>query len=183
MPSSKGSSLPRDRTQVSRIEPETVMSPALAGGFFTTSATWEAQDKAYSQWNSSIVLSCRIPEVQKPSFILSIVSFSPSRQCFSWYNPVSVPGLFWAGCRTVSLGCNCPVAGVETPAFSAVWIDWGSTISLVSGSVLPFLLNNFFFFPCISLFSHFTISSKEKPGHIFFLPHGYPVAQNRLLKR
>ena len=49
MPSSKGSSLPRDRTQVSRIEPETLMSPASAGGFFTTSATWEARDKACSQ--------------------------------------------------------------------------------------------------------------------------------------
>ena len=35
MPSSRGSSWPRDRTHVS-------MSPALAGEFFTTSATWEA---------------------------------------------------------------------------------------------------------------------------------------------
>ena len=25
------------------IEPESLMSPALAGGFFTTGATWEAQ--------------------------------------------------------------------------------------------------------------------------------------------
>ena len=36
MPSSRGSSQPRDRTRVS-------VSPALAGGFFTTSTTWEAQ--------------------------------------------------------------------------------------------------------------------------------------------
>ena len=36
MPSSKGSSQPRDRTYVS-------MSPALAGRFFTTSANWKAQ--------------------------------------------------------------------------------------------------------------------------------------------
>ena len=35
MPSSRGSSRRRDQTHVS-------MSPALAGGFFTTSATWEA---------------------------------------------------------------------------------------------------------------------------------------------
>ena len=27
-----------------RIEPTSLMSPALAGGFFTTSATWEAPD-------------------------------------------------------------------------------------------------------------------------------------------
>ena len=33
-PSSRASSQPRDRTV-------SVMSPALAGGFFTTSATWE----------------------------------------------------------------------------------------------------------------------------------------------
>ena len=35
MPSSRGSSQPRDQTHVS-------MSSALAGGFFTTNATWEA---------------------------------------------------------------------------------------------------------------------------------------------
>ena len=35
MPSHRGSSQPR-------IEPMSLMSPALAGGFFTTSATWEA---------------------------------------------------------------------------------------------------------------------------------------------
>ena len=33
MPSSKGSSQPRDQTHIS-------MSPALAGGFFTANATW-----------------------------------------------------------------------------------------------------------------------------------------------
>ena len=35
MPSSRASSLPRD-------EPTSPVAPALAGGFFTTSATWEA---------------------------------------------------------------------------------------------------------------------------------------------
>ena len=35
MLSSRGSSRPRDRTM-------SLMSPALAGGFFTASATWEA---------------------------------------------------------------------------------------------------------------------------------------------
>ena len=34
MPSSRGSSPPRGRTRISK-------SPALAGGFFTTSASWE----------------------------------------------------------------------------------------------------------------------------------------------
>ena len=29
------------------IEPMSLMSPALAGGFFTTIATWEAQDVLY----------------------------------------------------------------------------------------------------------------------------------------
>ena len=31
----------------SGIEPTSLMSPALAGGFFTTSATWEAQDALF----------------------------------------------------------------------------------------------------------------------------------------
>jgi len=35
VPSSRGSSQYRDQTRI-------LMSPALAGGFFTTSATWEA---------------------------------------------------------------------------------------------------------------------------------------------
>ena len=34
------------------IEPESPMSPALAGGFFTTSATWEAQTQAYESKDS-----------------------------------------------------------------------------------------------------------------------------------
>ena len=38
--SSGGSSQPRD-------QPSSPMSPALAGGFFTTSATWEAQICVY----------------------------------------------------------------------------------------------------------------------------------------
>ena len=38
MPSSRGSSWPRDQTRVS------YGLPALAGGFFTTSATWEAKE-------------------------------------------------------------------------------------------------------------------------------------------
>ena len=37
MPSSRDSNLPN-----SGIKPASLMSPAFAGGFFTTSATWEA---------------------------------------------------------------------------------------------------------------------------------------------
>ena len=40
MPSSRGSSRPR-------IELVSLMSPALTGGFFTTSAIWEAQGSVY----------------------------------------------------------------------------------------------------------------------------------------
>ena len=42
MPSSRGSSQPRNQTHIS-------MSPALAGVFFTTSATWEAQNYHMTQ--------------------------------------------------------------------------------------------------------------------------------------
>ena len=38
------------------IEPESLMSPALAGGFFTTCATWEAQGKFSSaQFGCSVM--------------------------------------------------------------------------------------------------------------------------------
>ena len=30
------------------LEPECLVSPALAGGFFTTSATWETQENNYT---------------------------------------------------------------------------------------------------------------------------------------
>ena len=42
MPFSKGSSQPRDRTHISQ-------SPALAGGFFTTSPSWQTPKCAYTQ--------------------------------------------------------------------------------------------------------------------------------------
>ena len=38
----------------SGIEPASLMSPALAGGFFTTSATWEAHDDAGSLQNGEL---------------------------------------------------------------------------------------------------------------------------------
>ena len=51
------------------IEPDSLMSPALAGEFFTTSATWEAQDENHTaskmvyrwEWLSTPVLPWRIP--------------------------------------------------------------------------------------------------------------------------
>ena len=46
MPSSRGSSQPR-------MEPESLTSPALTGGFFTTSATWEAHYIYYLQSNNN----------------------------------------------------------------------------------------------------------------------------------
>ena len=49
MPSPKGSSRPRDQT------PMSLMSPALAGEFFTTSPTWEAHIYMYIYVNSALV--------------------------------------------------------------------------------------------------------------------------------
>ena len=45
MPSSRGSSKSRDQTRVP-------VSPALADGFFTTSATWESRPRGISQMGS-----------------------------------------------------------------------------------------------------------------------------------
>ena len=48
MSSSRGSSQPRDRTSVSYV-------PALAGGFFTTSATWEALQQIQANANTESI--------------------------------------------------------------------------------------------------------------------------------
>ena len=47
MPSSRGSSQPKDQTQVS------LMLPALAGRFFSTSVTWEPHCARCFMWNTS----------------------------------------------------------------------------------------------------------------------------------
>ena len=51
------------------IEPESLMSPALAGGFFTTSTTWEARGHADQILNC---LSCNTLENEK-EVLLTIV--------------------------------------------------------------------------------------------------------------
>ena len=59
MPSSRGYSQPRNQTQVS------LMSPALAGRFFTTSTTWEAPIyQHYCQMSSSIQKTTSAPPHQ-----------------------------------------------------------------------------------------------------------------------
>ena len=62
MPSSKGSSQPRDRSEVS-------ISPALAGEFFTTSTTWED------------TYLCQAPPEKAPEIVLD--DGRPSR-CSLW---------------------------------------------------------------------------------------------------
>ena len=53
MPSSRGSHRPR-------VKPTSLMPPALAGMFFTTSSTWEALNGGYLHINISIYISIHI---------------------------------------------------------------------------------------------------------------------------
>ena len=53
MPSSIVSSQPRDQTCKCLL-----MSPALAGGFFTTGATWEAHIVLYITLNIILLIPC-----------------------------------------------------------------------------------------------------------------------------
>ena len=65
-----------------RIEPASLMSPALAGRFFTTSATWEAREMAMAwiKWNE----------------ICSLVSDSMLR--YGLYSPLNSPRPeYWRG--------------------------------------------------------------------------------------
>ena len=50
------------------IEPASLMSPALAGGFLNASATWEAQEMA----TCSCVLTWRIPWREEPGRLQSV---------------------------------------------------------------------------------------------------------------
>ena len=69
MPSSRGSSQPRDRTHVSYIS-------SLAGGFFTTSANWEALlDKIRDCKDPSVVTCLRRWFPSVPSFLLYLGHF------------------------------------------------------------------------------------------------------------
>ena len=54
------------------IEPAFLMSPALAGGFFTTSATWEAQDLSVAAAAAKSLQSCPTlpPHIRQPTRFL-----------------------------------------------------------------------------------------------------------------
>ena len=76
IPFSRGSSRPRDRTHVS-------MSPALVGGFFITSATWEAP--------FSLTLTFSLGEKSQPYFHRStqivqdnLPYLNSTRRCFNY---------------------------------------------------------------------------------------------------
>ena len=73
------------------IEPSSLVSPALAGGFFTTSATWEAiyiythiwrhKRRGFNPWVGNIplathsrILAWRIPWTEEPGSLRSIGS-------------------------------------------------------------------------------------------------------------
>ena len=71
MPSSRGYSHPR-------IEPTSLKSPALTGGFFTTSATWAAQGGLQAQLKPGICLSHFISAFLPSLWFLSRLAF-PSR--------------------------------------------------------------------------------------------------------
>ena len=74
MPSSRGSSQPRDQTQIS-------LSPALANGFFTTSATWKAEQSANEEGNfvSSFLLELSLDPID----LLGKITFIHLQSCQS----------------------------------------------------------------------------------------------------
>ena len=83
-PSSRGSSWPRDRIQG-------FISPAFAGGFFTTSATWETPFLVYqkpkpviSYWSEMLtVLTLMSPPSPQPPKMLPVTRFHQVAPSFS----------------------------------------------------------------------------------------------------
>ena len=98
MPSSTGSSQLKDRTHI-------LMSPALAGQFFTTSATWEAPS-----WLSS--LNCGN---------LFSHSFTGQKSKIRVWAGL-VPSESQRG-RSSVFGCGCPSASVSSPCPPSVCPD------------------------------------------------------------
>ena len=64
------------------IEPTSLKSPALAGGFFTTSASWEAWSSSMAACNLSPPYLPPTQEVSSPSGPASLLSLSTSLECF-----------------------------------------------------------------------------------------------------
>ena len=72
------------------IEPVSLMSPALAGGFFTTGATWEAQNIPGTERNQSLEsATCRGCQYQIVSLSLRANYFCPNSLLLHLLHPRS----------------------------------------------------------------------------------------------
>ena len=96
--------------------------------------------------HSEIALSFSFVETQKPRSLPSFCPLFPPAQPGS-VSPGVILSLFLASTELAAgqslyvwlsshTHTHTPVAGVDTPAFLTLCIDWGCTISLVSGSIL-----------------------------------------------
>ena len=80
------------------IDPTSLSSPALAGGFFITSATWEVQEAR---------------ECEGSSFFLRIILF-----IYLWLCWVFVAAQAFSSCGKQGLLSSCSVAGFSLHGFS-----------------------------------------------------------------
>lgn len=129
------------------------------------------KNSALSQLNSSVVQSCRIQEVQQPSFIPPsfLCLCSSDWQCLCWYNLISISSFCWDGrlspwvtLQPLYQTCSVTpsVSSLEQTFSSlAMWLGWEFSKSSSSGS---FLLNN-----CFSVPLHFPTSNWAETNHSF----------------
>ena len=99
LPSSRGSSWPRDQTHP-------LTSPALTDGFFTTSTSWEA-----------------LSEVHQPVILLKL---STSRTLMLWSKPSSLSFIFYKGYPILPDNLDCSVVPRYASSFhvSASLLLW-----------------------------------------------------------
>ena len=108
MPSFRGSSWPR-------IEPASLMSPALAGRFFTTSTTWEDQTHGYRGKRGRYIVKLGLCNPSMCMLVCMCVLVTQS--CPTLCNPMdwSPPGSFVHGDspgKNAGVGCHFLLQGI-----------------------------------------------------------------------
>ena len=141
MPSSRGSSQPRDQTHIGYVS-------SIVGWFFTTSTTWEAPTSLFNSvqllshvplfatpWTAARQASLSVTNSQSPPKPMSIASVMPSNHlilCHPLFCPQSFPAsgffqmsqLFTSGGQSIGVSASASILPMNTQDWSPLSADW-----------------------------------------------------------